>query len=99
MSDTLKLVLKYIAYDVMVTGEKKSEFRRFSKWMKVRLYNEKGEERKYKYVEFYRGYSKDRSKFKALYKGFEIKKKINKTYSNGLIVAMDDVYVIKFQIL
>ena len=35
----LRLTLKKKAFDVMVTGEKQEEFRKYSKWIESRLFN------------------------------------------------------------
>ena len=82
----LKLTLKKEPFDVMITGEKKNEYRNNSEWMRSRLYDQMGKKRYYDFVEFTNGYGKDRPKFTVKFKGFEKIYKVNKKYSNGLVV-------------
>ncbi len=86
MKKILKLTLKKPPFDVMITGEKKSEYRNTSKWMKSRLYNKDGTKRDYDLIKFTNGYGKQRPYFYAEFLDFEIVKKVNKKYSNGLKV-------------
>lgn len=66
----LKLTLKKAPFEVMVTGEKKSEYRTNSKWMYSRIYHPMGMPKQYDYVEFTNGYGKDKPKFLVEFKGF-----------------------------
>lgn len=84
----LTLVLKHAPYDVMVTGEKKYEYRQPTEWIKKRLYNKDGTERHYDLIKFTRGYNAQPS-FIAKYEGFTVaEENICKEYSNGLIVGV-----------
>ncbi len=87
---SLKLTLKKQPFDVMVTGEKIIEYRSPSQWIESRLYDKNNNKREYKYIEFTNGYGKDRPFFKAYYNGFYISNKINKTYSNGLVIILNE---------
>ena len=49
------MTLKAAPYEVMVTGEKKVEFRKVSKWMESRLFSKDGD-RQYDRVVFVNGY-------------------------------------------
>ena len=82
----LKLTLKKEPFDVMITGEKRNEYRNNSEWMRSRLYDKMGKKRQYDLVEFTNGYGKDRPKFTVKFLGFEKIYKVNKKYSNGLVV-------------
>jgi hypothetical protein len=52
----LKLTLQKQPFEVMVTGEKTSEFRRPSYWLMNRLVDKNGNKKHYDYVEFINGY-------------------------------------------
>lgn len=72
-------------FDVMVTGEKTTEFRKPSKWILSRI-----EGKNFEVVKFVNGYGKDNPYFIAKFRGWE--KEINPyevTYSNGLRVKSD----------
>jgi len=93
---SLKLTLKKLPFEIMVSGEKKIEYRTPSQWIESRLYDKENKKRKYNFVEFTNGYGKNRPYFKALYNGFYISDNINKIYSNGLeIMYTDPIYCIK----
>lgn len=81
----LRLSLKEAAFDVMVTGEKKWEFREPTQWIKSRLFTKDGTRRKYDYVLFTHGYGDHRPYFICRYKGFGSEEGFF-TYSNGLEV-------------
>ena len=92
--NNLRLSLKKAAFDVMVTGEKKIEYRKGSKWMKSRLFNKDGSRKEYDNVIFTNGYKSDSPFFIANYQGFEIEKDgwdNNTPYSNGLVVGRVEV--------
>ena len=76
---------------MMVTGEKKEEFREVSSWMESRLFDSKrgGKEanavREYDEVLFVNGRSKDKHPwFSAEFRGFEKRTDANITYSTGV---------------
>lgn len=83
----LRLIIKKEAFDVMVTGEKKIEYRKPSRWIQGRLFDKDGRKRKYDVVEFRNGYKSDSPCFIAGFLGF---KQCDiphcKDYSNGLRV-------------
>eukprot|EP00747_Dinoflagellata_sp_TGD_P169382 gnl/TRDRNA2_/TRDRNA2_198247_c0_seq1.p1 gnl/TRDRNA2_/TRDRNA2_198247_c0~~gnl/TRDRNA2_/TRDRNA2_198247_c0_seq1.p1 ORF type:complete len:144 (+),score=39.76 gnl/TRDRNA2_/TRDRNA2_198247_c0_seq1:55-486(+) len=84
-SATLKLSLKKEAFDVMVSGEKKYEYREKSAWMHSRLWNEKeAAPRQYALVEFKNGRPKTAPTFYVKYLGFDVVDDVQEHYSNGL---------------
>lgn len=83
---TLYLTLKKKPFDVMVTGEKKSEYRKNTKWIRSRLYNRDGTKREYDNVKFTNGYGSTRPYFIVKYINFEKINEFKKIYSNGLVV-------------
>lgn len=90
----LTFVLKHAPYDVMVTGEKKFEYREPSEWIKKRLYNKDGTERHYDLIKFTRGYVSQPS-FIAKYEGFWIaESRYNILFSNGLYVDVKPGYFV-----
>ena len=93
----LRLTLKKTPFQVMVTGEKKEEFRLPSDWIKSRLFNKDGSVRQYDCIEYVNGYGKCRPRFVTDYQGFDlIDSGIFKTYSNGLTLKINEpVFVIK----
>lgn len=89
-SRVLRLPLKKAPFDVMVTGEKKQEFRRLSNWITSRL-----GDKQYDYALFTNGYGADKPWFLARFVGYDLA--INdwqEQYSNGLIVAIEEGMVI-----
>jgi hypothetical protein len=68
---TLHLTLHKAAFDVMVTGEKKLEFRTPSKWINSRLFNKDGTKKHYDYIKFTNGYGSDKPYFVCEFKGFD----------------------------
>ena len=83
---SLLLTLKAAPYEVMVTGEKRVEFRKVSKWMESRLFSKDGD-RQYDRVVFVNGYGGDRPRFSTSFKGYKlISGGVYKQYSNGLEV-------------
>ena len=95
----LSLSLKRQPFDVMVTGEKKREFRIKSSWITARLVDSKtGQDKFYDRVLFRNGYDKSRPAFTVSYKGYKLETSgIDKEYSNGLRVHHEpgeEVYVI-----
>jgi len=87
----LNLTLGKMAFAVMVTGEKKVEYRKKSKWIESRLRYENGVQKKYDFVKFTNGYGKNRPYFIAEYKGYNSCWRCagTATYSNGLKVDID----------
>lgn len=79
----LYLTLSAQAFEVMVTGEKTTEYRKPCKWIFSRL---KG--KIYDYIKFSNGYGRDRPYFIADYRGWENEKAKQNTitFSNGLTV-------------
>ena len=84
---TLYLTLKKKPFDIMISGEKKFEYRNNSKWIESRLINSKNNEpKKYKYIKFTNGYGHNRPYFICEYKGFKKIYNIKKKYSNNFII-------------
>ncbi len=83
---TLLLTLSKKPFEVMVTGEKKNEYRRNSEWILSRLFNKDGTKRDYDRVKFVNGYGSDKPYFIAEFKGFSPVVPATHTYSNGLVV-------------
>lgn len=78
----LHLSVSELPFEVMVTGEKKTEFRRESDWILSRLIN-----KDYDFVKIVHGYGSYRPFFIAEYKGWEMAKEPEThVYSNGLHV-------------
>lgn len=85
----LLLTLKKEPFEVMVTGEKREEFRKNSDWIRSRLFDQLGNEKEYDTIKFVNGYGNHRPYFICEYGGFmecymEVRDRI---YSNGLIVS------------
>ncbi len=98
---TLYLTLSKKPFEVMVTGEKTEEFRKYSAWIESRLYNTYNwEEKKYDVIQFTNGYGKDKPFFTCRYRGFDtvyLGDLPPRKYSNGLVV--DDMTKGDFVIL
>ena len=93
---TLKLTLSKKPFDVMVTGEKRAEYRRQSQWMKSRLFDKSGKPRVYSFVEFMNGYGNERPRFTVEFKGVDVLERVQQTFSNGLkLDILEPVYVIR----
>ena len=86
---TLHLTLKKEWFDLMVSGEKRTEYRSPSNWIKSRL------EKQYDTVKFVNGYGKDKPYFICEYKGFEIsqEEKIVRFNTSKIDINKDD-YII-----
>ncbi len=84
----MTLTLKAQPYEVMVTGEKKEEFRLQSKWIESRLIDSAtGKDKQYDRVKFVNGYGKHRPSFTVSFKGYKLEANgVHKKYSNGLEV-------------
>lgn len=99
MKKVLKLTLKKQPFEIMVTGEKKKEYREPSKWLLSRLYDKNGTPKHYDEIEFRNGYGKQRPYFITDFFGWYVNSITERNeYSNGLavIVARGD-YVICFE--
>lgn len=68
----LYLSLSKEPFEVMVTGEKKQEFRKPTKWIMSRLYYRDGTEKHYDVIKFTNGYGKDKPSFCCEFLGFEV---------------------------
>jgi hypothetical protein len=78
----LYLTLSKMTFDVMVTGEKSTEYREPSKWILSRL---QGKE--YDLIKFVNGYGSDKPYFIAKFRGWEIETNpYSVDFSNGLKV-------------
>ena len=89
MANILYLSLKQKPFEIMVTGEKKEEFRKFSEWIWNRLFDHNGNEKKYDFIKFVNGYGNNRPYFICEFEGIlscylPVKERV---YSNGLKVS------------
>lgn len=83
----LKLTLKKEPFDVMVTGEKSTEYRHPSDWIVSRLMEKKGGFKKYDFVLFTNGYGSDKPYFIAEYlETYQNVIRKSYEYSNGMTV-------------
>lgn len=83
----LRLTLKKEPFDVMVTGEKSTEYRHPSEWIVSRLIEKNERCRSYDYVMFINGYGKDKPYFIAEYlETYRIFLRQTYEYSNGMEV-------------
>ncbi len=84
----LNLTLHKMAFEVMVTGEKKEEFRRGNPWITSRLMDEYFNPKTYNFIKFTNGYGSHRPFFICKYEGFTecYMAVMERRYSNGLIV-------------
>lgn len=85
----LHLSLKKKPFAVMVTGEKREEFRKNSDWIRSRLFDKYDNEKEYDYIKFVNGYGSDKPYFICKYKGFmECYMNVSeRIYSNGLSIT------------
>tara|TARA_Y100000361_G_scaffold145205_1_gene154131 strand:- start:362 stop:676 length:315 start_codon:yes stop_codon:yes gene_type:complete len=83
---TLIMILKKEPYSVMVTGEKKNEYRDNSKYWTSRLFKKNGTPKDFKYIQFSNGYQKNRPQFTVEFKSVEIIDEVDEVYSNGFTV-------------
>jgi hypothetical protein len=84
----LRLTLQRKPFEVMLSGEKKSEYRKNSDWIRSRLFDRNNIFRHYELIQFTNGYNSDSPFFACEFKGVTI---VNYTmpliqFSNGLIV-------------
>ena len=87
----LHLTLKKPQFKVTITGEKTSEFRRPSQWIKSRLID-----KKYDFVKFTNGYGSNKPSFLCKCLGWRYATRASYTFSNDLVVNVDETY---FEIL
>lgn len=87
----LHLTLKRPPFDVMKTGEKHLEYRKGSKWILSRLFDQKKLIAKnYDFICFKNGYNMDSEFFYTKFNGYyEAFQKENIMYSNGLKVTVE----------
>lgn len=79
----LHLTLSKMPFEVMVTGEKSTEYREPSKWILSRLQG-----KKYDLIKFVNGYGSDKPYFIAKFRGWEIETNpYSVDFSNGLKVT------------
>jgi hypothetical protein len=90
---TLFLTLNKAAFEVMVTGEKKKEFRKPGAWIISRLFDKEGKRKAYDVIRFTNGYGKDKPYFVCIYLGLEFEYG-SFVYSNGLLVEPNNDYAI-----
>jgi hypothetical protein len=97
---TLNLTLKKQWFDLMVTGEKKHEFREATNWLYSRMFNAAGHEKKYKLVKFTNGYSTNSRAFICEYKSIEAAEDsytyFDLSYSDGSKIkgSVENIYII-----
>jgi hypothetical protein len=86
----LHLTLKKKAFDVMITNEKKIEYRKENQWIRSRLLTSNGTRKDYDLIKFVNGYGKDKPYFLAKYNGFNFSHNDYITeFSNGLQVNVN----------
>lgn len=87
MEKVLLLTLSKQPFEVMITGEKRDEYRRESDWILSRLYDKEGNDKEYTHVKFVNGYGSDKPYFIAEFKGWRFECEDRQVvYSNGLAV-------------
>ena len=86
----LFFVLKRKFFDVMVTGEKKVEYRVKKRHWERQLIGEDGEVKKFEYVEFQCAYSHPLRRFRAGFVDVSIVNEHAQQWSNGAEVAFQD---------
>ncbi|MCL2328427.1 MAG: hypothetical protein FWC39_07930 [Bacteroidetes bacterium] len=87
---TLHLTLSKKPFEVMITGEKKVEFRKTSEWIKNRLLDKNGNQKAYDVIKFTNGYGNDKPYFVAEYNSFIINIRTKTIeYSNGLNITAE----------
>lgn len=68
---TLHLILKKKWFDMIKSGEKKEEYRDFTKHWCSRFFDKEGNFKKFDTVTFTNGYAKDAPRFVIEFKGFD----------------------------
>lgn len=89
-NNVLLLNLKKEPFQVMVTGEKRIEYREIKEWMNSRLFDKNGNPKKYDYVKFILAYDSKNPFFYAPFLGVEKIKEVDEEYSNGFSVKFND---------
>ena len=82
----LVMILKKDTFLVMMSGEKKYEYRENTKYWRSRLLEKDCTLKEFKYIEFINGYQKDRPQFKCEFQGFDIVQEVCETFSTGFKV-------------
>jgi hypothetical protein len=82
--------LKQEPFDVMVTGEKKFEYRDNTQHWRSRFFNKDGTQKHFDYVKFIHAYGSKNPFFYCKYEGLEIVKNVHVTYSSGFSVNFND---------
>lgn len=85
----LHLSLKRPQFEITISREKTSEFRRPSKWILSRINNDKT----YDLIKFTNGYGNDKPSFTCKYLGWKHASPASHKYSNGLVVNVDNTYI------
>ncbi|WP_133242650.1 hypothetical protein [Flavobacterium psychrotolerans] len=86
----LNFNLKLEPFNVMVTGEKKFEYRDISDHWRSRFYNKDGSLKHFDYVKFTHAYSSKNPFFICEFKGLDVVKNVHIKYSTGFEVNFDD---------
>ena len=84
MENVLHLTLKRNWFVLMLNGVKKQEYRKPTRWMKVRLEN-----KSYDVIKFVNGYGNDKPFFVCEYNGFEIAKDAQTLEFDGNLINVD----------
>lgn len=84
----LHLSLKKPQFEVTISGEKTSEYRKPSKWILSRILG-----KSYDLIKFTNGYGNHRPSFMCEFKGWKYAEPNSHKYSNGLVVDTDDSYI------
>lgn len=92
----LNLTLKKPPFDVMLTGEKKLEYREPTAWILSRLFDKNGTRKEYDAVKFVNGYGSDKPYFVVEFKGWQHVHFKSHTikYSNGFELQIEEGYYI-----
>ncbi len=80
----LHLTLKKEWFDLMISGKKKVEYRKPSKWIISRLQKE------YDVIKFTNGYGSDKPYFVCEYKGFGISNKPETIYTENSKIEVEE---------
>lgn len=90
----LFLVVKKSPFDVMITGEKKVEYRNPTQWIHSRLFDKQGNKREYDLVCIIHSYSRHAPRFYAEYKGFTIAKEQQRLeWSNKFSIVIEPGFI------
>jgi hypothetical protein len=85
----LVLWLMKAPFDVMVTREKKLEFRLASEFWRKRLLKFDGTPKKFDIIEFRNGFGEQRPKFRVKHIATHIIRSFSHTYSNGMAIDFE----------